>query len=253
MRIRIQPATHSAGCSYLLTSFLIDDRLAIDAGALGLADPPSTLELIRDVIVTHSHIDHVATLPIYVERVYTLWRQTSRIFGHPHAIGSMRTDLFNGRLYPDLINMPDADPPFLQVAALEAEVEREIAGYGVTPVEVDHTVPCFGYLVRGDRGVAVFGGDSGPTQRIWELCRQVDAPLLAFIECSFPSRLEDFARLTGHLTPKLLAAEIDQLPDGARTVVTHIKADYYDEVVAEVQALGRDRVELGVVGREYEV
>jgi phosphoribosyl 1,2-cyclic phosphodiesterase len=53
-----------------LTTYLIDDALAIDAGSVGLALPPEAMRKVRDVVITHAHIDHIASLPILVAEVF---------------------------------------------------------------------------------------------------------------------------------------------------------------------------------------
>ena len=50
---------------------LVNESIAIDAGAIGLFSSPKEQEKIRHVLLTHSHIDHLATLPIFIENVFT--------------------------------------------------------------------------------------------------------------------------------------------------------------------------------------
>ena len=52
-----------------LTTFLINDNIAIDAGSLGFALPGEQLAKVEHVILTHSHLDHVASLPIAATRM----------------------------------------------------------------------------------------------------------------------------------------------------------------------------------------
>ena len=62
------------------------------------------------------------------------------------------------------------------------------------------------------------------------------------VETSFPNRLEALAEVSGHLTPSLLARELDKMPP-CPVWVYHIKPMFHDETVDELTRLdGRVRV-----------
>ena len=67
MRVRLLPSApgRDEGAQFL-TTFLVDDAVAIDAGALGLFGHPREQAAVKHVFLTHSHADHIATLPIFV-------------------------------------------------------------------------------------------------------------------------------------------------------------------------------------------
>ena len=52
---------------------------------------------------------------------------------------------------------------------LKPEEEVVVGDLHITPVPVDHAVPTFGYIVTDGKSTVVFGADSGPTERIWQL------------------------------------------------------------------------------------
>ena len=70
MKITLLPSdlTESAPPCQFLTTYLINDVVAIDAGSLGFYGGPKQQSAIQHVIITHSHIDHVASLPIFLEQ-----------------------------------------------------------------------------------------------------------------------------------------------------------------------------------------
>ena len=71
MRIQLLPSTFDAqGVATLeqrLTCFVIDDCVAVDAGSIAIALNNEQRSKVRDIIVTHPHMDHVASLPIFVD------------------------------------------------------------------------------------------------------------------------------------------------------------------------------------------
>ena len=73
MKVTLIPSSTSAGGvdqnQYLIT-YLIDDTLAIDAGCLGFYGTPEQQSKIEHVVISHTHADHMASLPIFVENAY---------------------------------------------------------------------------------------------------------------------------------------------------------------------------------------
>ena len=53
-----------------LTSYVINDSIAVDAGCLGYYKSPQDQARIKHVLISHSHIDHLASLPIFLENVF---------------------------------------------------------------------------------------------------------------------------------------------------------------------------------------
>ena len=117
--------------------------------------------------------------------------------------------------------------------------------YTVTPYRVTHTVPAVGFLVEDGRGHTLFyTGDTGPTDGTWEKIgkRKLDALI---IDVSFPDAQEELAIRTGHLTPRLLRAELSKmaLPPG-RVFVTHTKPRYRRAIEREIRKMKVDGMRL---------
>ena len=96
----------SDDCNYqFLTSMLVNESIAIDAGAIGLFSSPKEQEKIRHVLLTHSHIDHLATLPIFIENVFTGRPDPVIIYGSTPVLDCLQNDVFNNRIWPDFIEL----------------------------------------------------------------------------------------------------------------------------------------------------
>src|SRR6266478_2567694 len=64
LRVMLLPSAFPgslAETSQYLTSYLINDTLAIDAGALGIFAGHAEQARVRHVLISHSHADHIAT------------------------------------------------------------------------------------------------------------------------------------------------------------------------------------------------
>ena len=81
-----------------LSSILVNDTIALDAGCLGLYHSPQEQARVRHVLLSHSHIDHLASLPIFVENAYEGKTDCVHIYGSAAVLDSCQRDLFNDRL-----------------------------------------------------------------------------------------------------------------------------------------------------------
>jgi ribonuclease BN (tRNA processing enzyme) len=252
MRVRLLPSApgKKEGAQFLST-FLVNDEVAIDAGSLGLYGHPRDQARIRHVFLTHSHADHLATLPIFVENAYEGRAESVIVYGHPAVLASVREDIFNDRVWPDFVRLSRPESPYLRLQALADEVPVEVAGLRLTPVPVEHVVPTYGFIVENGSTAVVFGGDSGPTTRLWELARANPRLTAAFVECTFPDSMHELADVSAHMTPATFAREVKKLPASVQIVAIHIKPRYRSEVLAELTRLALSNLTIGKSGTEY--
>jgi ribonuclease BN (tRNA processing enzyme) len=235
-----------------LTSYLINDTLAVDAGSLGLFQTPAEQARVRHVLITHTHIDHVGSLPIFVENVYDGNRDDCvTIHGSAEVLKSLKKDIFNDRVWPDFISLSRRQNPFLKLATLEAEKTIELEGLRITPIPVNHVVPTFGFLIDDTRSAALIVSDTGPTNKVWQRANATPNLKAVFLEATFPDSMDWLADISRHLTPSLFAAEIGKLKKSAAVIAVHIKARYRAEVVKELAALNIPNLEIGQLGRVY--
>lgn len=129
----------------------------------------------------------------------------------------------------------------------------EIGGLRFLPVEVPHTVKTLGYIVTDGRSTLIFGGDSGPTERLWELAALSPAPRLVLLEAAFPNSMTEIARVAQHLTPADFGRESAKLPPMENVVAVHLKPRFRDTIIAELGALSIPNLVIGECGATYEV
>ena len=253
MKITFVDSSVGQGPRYqYLTSFLVNDTVSIDAGCLGFLSPPSLQRQVRHVLLSHSHIDHLASLPIFLENACQPDTECVTVYASDPVLESLHNDVFNGRLWPDLNQLTSADMPYLNLERLEAEKTIAIDQIRITPVPLDHVVPCFGFIVQHPGAAVVFASDTGPTQRIWDIANETPDLKAIFMEASFPNALAGLALLSKHLTPGMLQDEGAKLEGNPRLAIVHIKPTHYEIVVSELEALGLANLEVGKPGAEYE-
>jgi len=234
MNIRILGAHNCESKRWKLVSLLVDDVLAMDAGALTSSLSLPAQQKLKAVLLTHQHYDHVRDIPAIAMNLF-LNGGNINIYSIPQVHDALSTHLLNETLYPNFLKKPPENPT-LKFIAIEPRKAEQIEGYSIMAVPVNHSVPVVGYQVTSLEGKAVFyTGDTGPgLADCWEHI----SPHLLITEVTAPNRYEEFAREVGHLTPSLLKQELlsfreikGYLP---RVVLVHMNPGEEKKIQAEV-------------------
>lgn len=233
-----------------LTSYLVDDCVAIDAGSLGFLSPLSLQQSIQHLFLSHSHLDHVASLPTFLDNVHQGGSDCPTVYGSRDVLDCLSRDLFNERLWPDLDRLAEEGICFYKPAEIQSEVPVIIGSLTITPVNVDHVVPTMGFLIQDAQSAVVITSDSGPTDRIWELANEPafrQKLKVAFLECSFPNDMDQLAQKSKHLCTQQFALEIAKVSAGPpfQTVAVHLKPSFEAQIYRELMALNLPNLQIG--------
>src|SRR5438309_7140548 len=109
MPLQVQLLPTSAGdttSNQPLTTFLLNDTIAIDAGSLGLALSGKQVAKIEHVVLTHAHLDHTASLPVAVDAAYPELKRPMRIYGDAITLAAVHKHLFNDEVWVDFSRFP---------------------------------------------------------------------------------------------------------------------------------------------------
>jgi ribonuclease BN (tRNA processing enzyme) len=234
-----------------LTSVLLNESVVLDAGSIGLYGTPQEQARVRYVLLSHTHVDHLATLPIFVENAYEGRGEGVAVYGSSSVLDCVRRDIFNDRVWPDFIALSSEERSFLKLVPFEAGETVELDGLRITAVALDHVVPTVGFLVADGRSTVAYVTDTGPTEEIWQRCNAAADLRAVFLETTFPNELAWLADVSKHLTPATFAAEVAKLSRPVPVLVTHIKARFHDQVVAELKALNLPNVEIARFDTPY--
>lgn len=254
MKVMLVPPAESAasaGARQYLTSFLLNDTVALDAGSLGFYATPREQARVKHILLSHSHIDHVASLPLFVDNVYQAHADCVTFYGNEATLDSVRRDLFNDRIWPDFLRLSELQAPFLRLQLIRHGDTLDLDGLHIQVVDVDHQVPALGFIVGDAHAAAVFPCDTGPTEAIWDRANGTPHLKAVFLEAAFPNGLADLANVAKHLTPALFARELDKLHVPVDVFAVHLKPLFADEIACELFALGLPRFELCRMGAVY--
>lgn len=236
-----------------LTSYLINDTIAIDAGSIGLLPDVADQARIRSVFLSHSHIDHVASLPIFLENIYATHEDCVRVYCSRETEESLHQHLFNGVVWPDFIDLSQVLFPFLKIINIESGQPIEVHGLKITPVAVNHTVPTLSFIIEDETGAVAIVTDTGPTEEIWDRINALPSVHGVFLDVSFPDSMHELADVSKHLTPKSFCAEVKKIRSAARILVVHVKPAFQETMTTELMQLGLTNMEICVPNVVYEL
>jgi cAMP phosphodiesterase len=234
-----------------MTSFLINETVALDAGWVSGALSLKEQVKVKDILISHSHLDHTCSLPFLIDNNFSAPGFSLRIYSIPEVIASMKNHLFNNQTWPDFTCLPNDMTPVLKLVDIEPEVPIVISGLTFRAVHVSHNVPTAGYIVEDKKGAIAFSSDTGPTHRFWELTNQTKKLRAVITEASFPNEYEELARISGHLTPAMLGKELEKLKKDVPVYLYGGKPKHLTTIKKEVKALKRPNLKLLVQGRTY--
>lgn len=239
--------------SYLLASFGTKNYVSLDAGTLhagiekavakkALAGPADSV-LRRDVkgyLISHPHTDHLAGLIINSPD-----DSPKPIYARQFCIDVFKSHYFTWKSWANFAN--EGDKPALgkytYLTVDGEEMDLKNTGMQVKAFPLSHTGAGLStaFLVRNKESYVLYLGDTGAdsiekTSQLKALWQAV-APLVKskklkalFIETSYPDEQPE-NKLFGHLTPKLLMNELQQLAlfagknslKNLPVIITHIK------------------------------
>ncbi len=236
-----------------LTSYVVNDSVAIDAGSLGLSLTTAAQARIKHVFLSHSHIDHTASLPIFIDNVNEMGGSGVRIYGSQAVLDCLRQDIFNDRVWPDYSRFIPSNEAFFELVRLDPGRTVDLGELRVTPVPVDHLVPTFGFVIEDRNAAVIITSDTGPTEAIWHYANKTPNLKAVFLEVTFPNALASLAEASKHLTPAMFADEIKKLDHPVPVMAVHMKARFRADVLQELHALGAANVQVGKFGVPYEL
>jgi len=255
LKIRLLPSNVNAdGQLQLLTTFLINERVTVDAGSIAVALTPEEMAKIRHVFLTHSHNDHIASLSIFVAEAFTLLEDPVTIYSIRQVIRALEEFVFNDVIFPDFekINLINRKGGAIQYRILNPREPFTVEGLQVTLIPVNHVVPTCGMVVSDNDATIVFSGDTYKTDELWERASNEEKLKAVFVDVSFPNELEWLAQNSGHLTPQSLASDLQKLKRDAQIFAYHIKPTNREKVIEQLHALNDSRITVAEVGRIYE-
>lgn len=251
MRLQILGCCGGSVPGRLPTSFLIDGTVAVDAGALTSALTPDAQERVNHVVLSHAHLDHCANLPFLLDNRFARQQGPITVYGGEATIRDLSDGIFNNRVWPDFTILKTRESVSLTFQVVEPGRPFDVNGLTFTAIEMQHTVPCHGYLIEDGEARLFIAGDTGSAEAVRDAVSGIERLDAIIIEVSWPDRLAELSQISGHLHPGLLA-ESWPLHPTARVLISHIKPLHLVEVTAELAALAKPNLVVLDDGMEFD-
>jgi ribonuclease BN (tRNA processing enzyme) len=235
MKLRILGCSGGIGGCLRTTSMLIDDDILVDAGT-GVGELSiAQLAAIDHVFVTHSHMDHIASIPFIADTVGGMRSSPLTVHATEATLDIIRTHVFNWKIWPDFTQIPSRDNPYLRLAPVRMGEPVRLGGRAITPVPANHVVPAVGYHVDSGRSSLVFTGDTTTNDELWTVVNRIQNLRYIIIETAFCNRERDLAIASKHLCPSMLAEELAKLEREAEIYITHLKPGEPELIMQEIE------------------
>ena len=235
MQIKILGCSGGIGGELRTTAMLTDDDILIDAGS-GVGDlSMDALLKIDHIFITHSHLDHIAFIPFLLDTVMGIRAEPVTVHASKETLAILRNHIFNWKVWPDFNAIPSAEAPFLRYNEIKLGETLTLQGRKITALPANHVVPAVGYQL--DSGVAslVFTGDTTSCDALWVAVNKINNLKYLIIETAFRNNEFELAKLSKHLCPSLLEAELGKLSlKNIEVYITHLKPGEGETIMHEI-------------------
>lgn len=253
MKIKILGCYGAEFPGFKTMSFLINDSVLLDAGAVTSSLSIEGQEKISDILITHSHLDHVKDILFLADNLAGRKKNPINIIGTDEILSLIQGTFLNNSIWPDFTLIPDINSPVIKFKQIKTEESINVSHLTVKAVEVNHTVKGVGYFINDGVGAIMHTGDTGPTDRIWQIANETKDLKALFVETSFPNELEKLAEISKHLTPHLLKEELKKLKRTDIPVyIVHMKPQYINALKKEITDIGHPSIHFLEQGQELE-
>jgi len=229
MQLRILGCSGSINRGVHTTSMLVDDDVLIDAGT-GVGELTlKEMMSINHVFLTHSHLDHIASLPFLVDVLFSRDSDPLQVYASHDTIAAIQKNIFNWEIWPDFAELPSKQAPVIKFFPMDNDSVLELDGRRFEMIPVNHVVPGVAYHVsNGSGGSFCFSGDTTTNDTLWETLNKKDSLDLLVVEVAFPNQQIALSRLAKHYCPQLLGEDLNKLKHRPRVGISHLKPGHED-------------------------
>ena len=240
MKIRFLGTHNAESNKTRLSSFLIDEVLAIEAGSLVSELTFLEQKKIKAILLSHGHYDHIRGIPAFA---FNNFLRTTKVFATSRTLEIITSCLIDGVMYPKFAEKTDfLEKPALELHPMKPFKSENIGEYSVTAIPVNHPLDAVGFEISSREGKKIFyTGDTGHNlSHVWEHI----SPDLLITEVTFPNRLANVAKDAAHLHPSKLKTELLEfrrvkgyLP---KIMLVHLSPRAEEEIKEEIEQVSKD-------------
>ena len=231
---------------------VLDDRISIDAGCLPLGASRAQIQNVRDIVLTHAHIDHIAGLPLFIDDLFSELKSPVKVHSAKEVNEVLKKHIFNWEVYPDFSELENENGPVLQYVDFEPGASFPIGDFSIRGIPVNHKVPSYGFVVEDGNSTIALTGDTAEMNGFWSEVNSCESIEALFVECAFPNELSELAEVSHHLTPDRLASELERFEPDCPVLAINLKPAYRDETEKQIEELNIKNLSVMEIGKPYE-
>ncbi len=243
MKIRVLGCDGGVLPGFDQVSFFINDHLIIDAGSICSKLSLKEQHQIKEIFITHGHLDHIKDLPFLAENRWLSGAgEFISIFSTYAILTDIKKNLLNGIVWPDFSKIPP-EKPIYRLQSIRQPFS--IGDLKIEAIPVTHSHSALGYIISDRKGAVIFSGDTGPTDELWQHANRLKNLKAIFLETSFPSALADLAWQTKHLSVTTLIRELSKIENKKAPIyLYHLKPVYFKKIRSEIERSGISRLRI---------
>jgi len=237
------------------TTFLINNTLLIDAGAITSTLSIKEQAAINNIILTHSHADHIKDIAFLADNVIGRKPTAIKIYGSKELIENLKKHYLNDKIWPDFTIIPSSNSPVFQYEEISEGEKFKTCNLTIEAVRTNHPVFTTGLIVSNGKNTFALSSDTGPTEDFWKKLNNYKKIDTLFVETSFPNNMKELALLSGHLTPELLQEELKKFKHLGDTdiYVFHLKPAFEPKLKRELLKLDIPKLHILKQGQELKI
>ena len=238
MKIRVLGCNGGISAGLRTTSYLIDDDILIDSGS-GVGDLSlDEMAQIRRIYITHSHLDHIAFLPLMVDSIFERINAPIQVIAQAATLKALQDHIFNWAIWPDFAKLLTPDKPVMCYVEMAPGSVVDVLGRQIEMIGVNHIVPAVGYRIAAPSGAAfAFSGDTSTNDSFWNALNRHPRLDLLFMEAAFSNAEEELSKKARHYCSKTLAQDLIKLKHRPPIYLTHPKPGDEQDIFSECLAL----------------
>jgi ribonuclease BN (tRNA processing enzyme) len=237
MKLKVLGCSGGIGGNLRTTAFLLDDDILIDAGTGVLDLTIAELKKIDHIFITHSHLDHIASIPFLVDTVGWMRDKPITLHATEETLNILKQHIFNWLIWPDFNVIPNSDKPFMVYAPFSLGDTIDLGGRKIKSLPANHVVPAVGFHLDSGQNSLVFSGDTTTNDALWTEVNKIENLRYLIIETAFSNKELQLAVAAKHLVPSLLAEELKKLERPAYVYITHLKPGEIALTMSEIEQL----------------
>jgi len=233
MNLRILGCSGGIGQHLRTSSYLIDDDILLDAGT-GVGDLTlDEMRKLKHIFITHSHMDHIVSIPLLIDTLFSTLKQPLIIHGRQETIDAIKQHIFNWTIWPDFTELPSKESPVVEFRVMNPGDVVDFEQRSIEMIDVNHSVPAAAYTVKKTGKTLVYSGDTTTNDNLWNVINAYPQVDFMIVECAFANHDIELAKIAHHYCPSLLVDDLQKLKHQPKIGISHLKPGEETKIMEE--------------------